>query len=50
MNNLLINFPCVRRKIIELKKENFNLKRKLDEKQEQINKTNAFWKSKFYKK
>lgn len=47
---LISSIPCIRKKIIELKRENNTLRKKLEEKQEQINKTNAFWKRKFYKK
>lgn len=47
---LILNIPCIRKKIIYLIRENNTLKRKLEEKQEQINKINAFWKRKFYKK
>ena len=35
-------------KIKELKKENSDLKEKLLQKQEHIDKTNAFWKKKLY--
>lgn len=39
-------FGC--NKIDELKKENEDLKQKLVKKQEAINKTNAYWKTRFY--
>jgi hypothetical protein len=38
------------KKVDELKKENLELKKKILEKQEQINKTNAYWKKRFYSK
>jgi hypothetical protein len=42
--------PGVRKIIEQLQNENDLLKKKLQEKQEHINKTNAYWKQKFYEK
>lgn len=39
-----------KKKIEELQNENNQLKQKLQEKQEHINKVNSFWKKKFYSK
>lgn len=40
----------VKDKIENLRKENDSLKQQLKEKQEHINKTNFYWKKKFYSK
>jgi|TARA_R110000868_G_scaffold83012_1_gene234509 hypothetical protein len=40
--------PSIRKKLSFLEEENKKLKNKLQEKQEIINKTNAYWKKKFH--
>lgn len=46
LNSLLKYIPWIKIKILE--KENKDLKEKLIERQEIINKTNAYWKKKLY--
>ena len=48
MMRLLKTLVCSKkRKIEDLEKENMELRMKLDKRQEDINKTNAYWKKKF---
>jgi hypothetical protein len=44
----LINKICCGKAIKELQNENKELKTKLEERQEVINQTNAYWKKKLY--
>lgn len=48
MTEYLMKLPCIRKRLVGLERENQTLKLKLQEKQEHINKTNAFWKKKLY--
>jgi len=47
LKKMIANVIC-KDEIENLEKENKSLKKKLDEKQEVINQTNAYWKKKMY--
>jgi hypothetical protein len=45
----ILSVPALKKRINDLEQENQSLKKKLSDKQEQINKTNAYWKGQVYK-